>query len=288
MVSDYVMNQNDCQGRREADDSVGLGAYNMDSHHVQRYVDEKGDVRNEGDVQVGVSPYAISYRSIVPRQAECNNLFVPVCLAASHIAYGSIRMEPVFMVLGQSSATAACQSIDDEVPVQKVSYERLAKKLLEDGQVLKWTGPRRAAVQSIDPKKLPGIVVDDDKAEIVGQWGTSMSVGGFVGAGYLHDENEGKGQKRVIFRVTLKEPGEYEVRAAYTPNPNRATNVPVVIQHAGGTAKVTINEQKTPPIDKTFVSLGKFKFDKTAEIVFSNDGTKGHVIVDAVQLLPAK
>src|ERR1044072_2642846 len=112
MVSDYVMTQHNCQGRAVAEDSIGLAAYTMDSHNVQRYVDEKGQVRNEGDVQVGgFSPYAISYRSIVPRERECENLFVPICLAATHIAYGSIRMEPVFMVLGQSSATAAILAI---------------------------------------------------------------------------------------------------------------------------------------------------------------------------------
>ena len=104
LVSNYVMTQHNCQGRAVADDAVGLAAYTMDSHNVQRYVDSQGQVRNEGDVQVGgFSPYAISYRSIVPKESECQNLFVPVCLAATHIAYGSIRMEPVFMVLGQSS-----------------------------------------------------------------------------------------------------------------------------------------------------------------------------------------
>src|SRR5262245_51473083 len=120
MISDDVMTQHDCQGLRVAEDPVGLGAYNMDSHNVQRYVDASGQVRNEGDIQVGVSPYPISYRSIVPKESECQNLFVPVCLAATHISYGSIRMEPVFMVLGQSSATAAALAIDGGTSVQKV------------------------------------------------------------------------------------------------------------------------------------------------------------------------
>ena len=111
----------------------------MDSHNIQRYVTKEGHVLNEGDVQVGgFSPYAISYRSIVPRAAECTNLLVPVCLSASHISYGSIRMEPVFMVLGQSSATAACHAIDEAVAVQKVDYAKLRVKLLEDRQVLDW------------------------------------------------------------------------------------------------------------------------------------------------------
>lgn len=138
MVSDYVMTEWDCRGQRVATDPVGLGAYNMDSHNTQRYVDQNGHARNEGDIQVRVSPYPISYRSIVPRADECSNLLVPVCLSASHIAFGSIRMEPVFMILGQSAATAACLAIDDGVSVQQLDYGKLRKQLLIDRQVLEW------------------------------------------------------------------------------------------------------------------------------------------------------
>ncbi len=138
MVADYVMTQHDCQGRRVAEDSVGLAAYTMDSHNVQRYVDADGHVRNEGDVQVGgFPPYPISYRSIVPRRAECTNLLVPVCLSASHIAFGSIRMEPVFMVLGESAATAAALALDAGVDVQDVEYGELARRLSFAGQILR-------------------------------------------------------------------------------------------------------------------------------------------------------
>jgi hypothetical protein len=141
MISDYVMTQHDCQQKLTAKDPVGLGAYNMDSHNCQRYVTKQGKVRNEGDIQVAVSPYRIAYRSIRPIQEECENLLVPVCLAASHMAYGSIRMEPVFMVLGQSAATAAALAIADGMAVQQIDFEKLRKLLLADGQVLEWTGP---------------------------------------------------------------------------------------------------------------------------------------------------
>jgi hypothetical protein len=138
MISDYVMTEHNCRWTEVAADSVGLGAYNMDSHNVQRYVKD-GHARNEGDIQVGVAaPYAVSYRSLVPKASECTNLFVPVCLSASHIAYGSIRMEPVFMVLGQSAATAACMAIDGNLAVQQVNYDQLKRQLLADGQVLSW------------------------------------------------------------------------------------------------------------------------------------------------------
>lgn len=142
MVGAYVMTQHDCQGRRSAEDSIGLAAYTMDSHNVQRYVDASGAVRNEGDVQVGgFPPYPISYRAIVPREAECTNLLVPVCLSASHIAYGSIRMEPVFMVLGESSATGAGIAIRRGVTVQAVPYDVLASQLRANGQILAWVTP---------------------------------------------------------------------------------------------------------------------------------------------------
>jgi hypothetical protein len=137
MISDSVMNENHIFLRTPVEDSVGLGSYNMDSHHVQRHVNKDGYVVNEGDVQIGLgAPYPISYRSIVPREAECANLFVPVCLSASHIAYGSIRMEPVFMALGQSAATAAALAIDSNVGVQRLSYAALRSRLLADGQAL--------------------------------------------------------------------------------------------------------------------------------------------------------
>jgi len=138
MISDYVMTEHHCRGKQVAPDSVGLGAYGMDSHNVQRYVKD-GAAINEGDVEVGVaSPYPVSYRAIVPAAAECENLLVPVCLSASHIAYGSIRMEPVFMVLGQSAATAASLALDEGVPVQRLGYPQLRARLLADRQVLDW------------------------------------------------------------------------------------------------------------------------------------------------------
>lgn len=137
MVSDYVMTEHHCQGRQKAEDAVGMGAYGMDSHNCQRIV-KNGRVENEGDVQVwGFPPYPISYRSIVPRAGQCENLLVPICLSASHIAYGSIRMEPVFMILGQSAATAAALALERECPVQKVPYEALRARLLADKQILR-------------------------------------------------------------------------------------------------------------------------------------------------------
>jgi hypothetical protein len=137
MVSSYVMTQRNCEKLDLAEDAVGLAAYGMDSHHVQRYVDVNGYVKNEGNVETRVAgPFPISYRSIVPKKSELTNLLVPICLSASHIAFGSIRMEPVFMVLGQSAAIAAALAIDNNCALQHVPYEELKRNLLKYKQIL--------------------------------------------------------------------------------------------------------------------------------------------------------
>jgi hypothetical protein len=137
MISDYVMTQRNCEGIEIADDPIAMAGYGMDSHHVQRYVDVNGYVQNEGNVEArGYPPYPVSYRSIVPRKSECTNLLVPVCISASHIAFGSLRMEPVFMVLGQSAAIAAAQAIDDKQDLQDINYRKLRETLLTYKQIL--------------------------------------------------------------------------------------------------------------------------------------------------------
>ncbi|GAA3406121.1 FAD-dependent oxidoreductase [Paenibacillus hodogayensis] len=138
MVSEVVMTEHHCRGYDVVDDPVGLAAYTMDSHNCRRLVID-GRCVNEGNVEtVPAAPYPISYRAIVPRGEECVNLLVPVCLSASHIAFGSIRMEPVFMILGQSAATAAALALEAGCAVQDVEYPKLQAKLLEDRQVLAW------------------------------------------------------------------------------------------------------------------------------------------------------
>jgi hypothetical protein len=139
LISDYVMTEKNCLGKEVAEDSVGLASYTMDSHNVQRVIVD-GVVRAEGNVESKIpGPYPVSYRAMVPKAKECDNLLVPVCVSSTHIAYGSIRMEPVFMILGQSAATAASLAIDAGAPVQNVQYEKLKERLLADNQKLVWT-----------------------------------------------------------------------------------------------------------------------------------------------------
>ncbi|GAB6164005.1 FAD-dependent oxidoreductase [Thermostilla marina] len=137
MVGAYVLTEHDLMGRRETPQSVGMGSYSIDSHNVQRYVTPEGYVQNEGDLGVRLAePYEIAYGSLVPQRKECENLLVPVCVSATHVAYGSVRMEPVFMILGQSAAAAADLAIDHGIPVQAIDYEELRTRLLSEGQVL--------------------------------------------------------------------------------------------------------------------------------------------------------
>lgn len=137
MLGEYVTTENDVLAKSEVSNPVGMGSYAMDSHNIQRYVTSEGTVQNEGDVGVHPdAPYAVSYGSIVPKSEECQNLLVPVCVSSSHIAYGSIRMEPVFMILGQSAAIAACKAIDIDHAVQDIPYKALEEELLKRGQVL--------------------------------------------------------------------------------------------------------------------------------------------------------
>ncbi len=296
MRGEYVMTQHNCQGKTAAADPVGLAAYGMDSHNTQRFADEAGHAKNEGDVQVhGFHPYPIAYKCLVPREVQCANLLVPVCLSATHIAYGSIRMEPVFMVLGQSAATAACDAIDQNVSVQKIDYAKLHAQLLADNQVLEWTGPPATGTGAgggIDPAKLPGVVVDDSQAQLRGKWNQGNTTGRFVGAGYRHDGNENKGEASAIFEIPIAREGDYEIRLAYSALANRASNVPITIRGFAGDGQksITLNQKQAPPIDRLFASLGNFHFEAgaTASVEISNTGTDGHVIIDAVQVIRAE
>jgi hypothetical protein len=146
LVGHYVMTENELTKKKPTPDSIGMGSYTIDSHNTQRYITPEGYVQNEGDIGVSTKgPYEIAYGALVPKKGQADNLFVPVACGASHIAYGSIRMEPVFMILGQSAATAAAMAIDAKIAVQDVPYAQLKERLLADGQILQFAAPKSAA-----------------------------------------------------------------------------------------------------------------------------------------------
>ncbi len=288
MISDYVMTEKNCTRNEVVDDSVGMGAYNMDSHHVQRYITAEGFVRNEGDIQVRVSPYPISFRSIRPSAAECTNLLVPVCLSASHIAYGSIRMEPVFMVLGQSAATAAVQAIEQQVDIQTIDTAKLKAQLLKDGQMLDFESPPLPPRSAKRKAVIGGIVVDDLDADRAGFSGFSTAHPTFLEQGYHHDGNGNKGQQTARFVPDLPKSGRYQVCVAYPFNSNRANNVPVTIRHADGETKVVLNQRNKPAVQELLAPIGTFRFEqgRGGYVEISNAGTDGYVVIDGVQWLP--
>ncbi len=154
MVSDYETTQLDCSGSRKAPDPVGLGSFGMDSHVVQHFVTENGKALSDGVIwRTPPRPYGISYRSIIPRKGECENLLSPICLSASHVAHGSIRMEPVFMALSQSAAIAAGMAIDKNVIVQDVPYEALREKLDAAKQIVRPESWKRPPAKKKAPAK---------------------------------------------------------------------------------------------------------------------------------------
>jgi hypothetical protein len=281
MVGEYVMRQEDCAKALKKPDSIGMGAFILDSHAVQRLVDGEGNVIDEGNFDIGIRPYQIPYRCVTPKRAECENLLVPVALSASHVTYGSIRMEPQFMIIGHSCGVAAAMAIKAGSAVQAVDVAALQAHLREQKQVLelKASGPAL--------EDLPGITLDDEDATYVGEW-TSSNFGDPINGTSHHDQNAEKGAKSARFALKIPRAGEYEVRIAYTVAANRATNVPVTIATADGAKSATLNERKAPSADKWFSSLGRYRFspEKEAVISIGNGGTDGYVAVDAVQLLP--
>jgi lysophospholipase L1-like esterase len=281
LVGEYVVSQRDVNQQTGfvASDPVGMGGYNMDSHHTQRYV-AAGGVKNEGDVQVAPAkgPYGISYRSMIPKATEVENLLVPVCVSSSHIAYGSIRMEPVFMILGQSAGVAAVRAINDGVSVQQVDYTALRRDLLLAGQVLSLATPPAAGEIIVDNADATGVIISSG-------WTSSSASPGYFGSDYLHDGNAGQGGKSVRFTPTLPLAGTYEVFARWTANANRATNAHYDIIHSGGTTTKLMDQQTN---NGAWISLGSYSFaaGTSGSVLLTNESANGYVIADAVRFVP--
>jgi len=278
MVGAYIMTQANCQGREVVTDEIGKAAYTMDSHNAERVV-VNGMVKNEGDVQLseGVNPYPVAYRSITPKSNECGNLLVPVCLSASHMAYGSIRMEPVFMVLGQSSAVAACLAINHRATVQQVNVKQLQAELknnpLADGSI-------------------PEILVDnDDQLTVVkkGDW-KRISNGGY-GPSYL--VGTASNAAWVKFIPSIRRASRYKVYVYCTKLQKASSITNVEIFNGLKTVNTIINIKDMKVIGQTsgeWVWIGDSMFTpgKKASVKISNTGADGSVVADAVLFIPAK
>jgi len=294
MIGAYVMRQKDLQEERTKSDSIGMGSYNSDSHHVQRFVVdesplwEKGipSLLNEGDVQVPVKAYEMAYRSFVPKREECANLLVGSTFSASHVAYSSMRMEPQYMIIGEAAGIAASMAIAAEVPVQDIDIPTLQSKLYEHGAILRREDTRPPYAWARD---LPGVVLDTDDATVSGEWQASRNVGPYVGYEYLHVSEDTTPANKVRYTPELPAAGWYEVRLSYSAHPNRATRAKVVIQTAAGTETVYVDQTRKQGEHSPFVSLGTYAFKAGAEGYVEIQGSEdagGYLVADAVQWLP--
>jgi hypothetical protein len=279
MKGEYIMTQANCESKKIVPDGIGMAAYTMDSHNCQRIV-VHGMVKNEGDVQIGgFGPYPVAYRSITPKTGECRNLLVPVCLSATHIAYGSIRMEPVFMVLSQSAAVAAVLAIDSKKSVQQIDVKKLQR-------ILK-TNP-------LADNSTPEILVDnDDAAHIIktGDWATSHN--GCYGPSVFIDDGGSNAAKSVRFIPGIIRAGKYKVYSYFPKLANAASETTITVFDGKTKTEVRIKESEINVEGQTsgeWVALGSYDFPagthSYAEI--SNENANGAVVADAILFVPVK
>lgn len=280
MIGEYVMTQANCEGREVVTDGIGMAAYTMDSHNCQRIVVD-GMVKNEGDVQIGgFGPYPVSYRSIIPKTGECNNLLVPVCLSASHIAYGSIRMEPVFMVLGQSAAASAVEAIDAGVPVQQVNVARVR-------QLLK-TNPLADGSE-------PEILVDNDdtaSVQVEGNWTVRKNLG--FGPTTLTADDPSDQPRSIVFFPQVQKEGNYALYTYQVSNYHNADpTLPVRVFDGNSEVAIPLHKPHTAAQGQTsgeWVLVGNFRLPagKASRIAIDATNAKGAIVADAILLVPEK
>lgn len=282
LVGAYVMTQANCEGKEVVKDGVGMAAYTMDSHNIQRIIIEKNGkkmAKNEGNVEVGgFGPYPISYRALIPKESECQNLLVPVCLSASHIAYGSIRMEPVFMVLGQSTALAAAMAIDAKTSVQKIDVAKLQQKLKAD---------------PLADGSTPEILVDNDNKDNVattGSWRLETKLKGGYGPSYLVNEESAGGS--VKFTPDVVKAGKYHIYTYFPRLSKSATELGITVSTGTSSKTIPIKPADIVVVGQTsgeWVSLGEYELPKgkTSSVEIVAKQPDGPVVADAVLFVPA-
>lgn len=276
MLGAYVMTQANCEGRERVTDGIGMAAYTMDSHNCQRLV-VNGMVKNEGDVQIGgFGPYPIAYRAIIPRAGECSNLLVPVCLSASHIAYGSIRMEPVFMALAQSAATAAVVAIDNGTSVQQADVQKIQQLLIAN---------------PLANGSTPELLVDNDDTlhvRVHGQWRRQQD-GAYGPSLYISADSNSRSYVRFIPTVTKA--GRYQAYTYLPRLPHEAATWQVIVYNGTQSAPVAIQPAAVMVEGQTsgeWIPLGTFSLPagRKAYVQINGSGGKGAVAADAVLFVP--
>lgn len=277
MNGEYVMTQANCEAKEVVNDGVGMAAYTMDSHNCQRIV-INGMVKNEGDVQIGgFGPYPIAYRSIIPKATECKNLLVPVCLSATHIAYGSIRMEPVFMVLAQSAATAAVMAINSNTSVQEIDVKKLQQELL---------------VNPLADNSTAEILVDnDDKEKILVSGNWIREIKGSYGPSMFVDDGKAGSIKSIQFIPSISKQGKYKLYAYFPKLTNGSSKTIISIFDGKVKKEIAIRESEIRVEGQTsgeWVALGEYILPagKKSYVEISNKNADGIVVADAILFVP--
>lgn len=303
----YVVSQKDIMEQPRKDDPIVVSSFPIDSHDCQRIARPTGQVINEGTIfpvrmkgRRNGFPYHIPYRAILPQPTECANLLVPVALSCTHVALSSIRVEPTWMILGQSAGIAAALAAKENVAVQQLPYARLRERLLAQGQVLEVPAvadlppvpaqaKAKAKTAKIDPKSLAGIVLDDADAKLEGAWAHADSFHPHLGTGYLHDHRKGDGKATATFQFTVPKTGRYQVGMAYSAHPTRATQVPILFRSGPHETTLTVDQTQSLPPGAMFRPIGTVALQAEVEstAIVINKDTDGFVILDALQLLPA-
>ncbi len=297
----YVVSQSDILEAPEKDDPIAVSSFPIDSHDCQRVAFEDGTVADEGTIFPVRMPdrrhgyaYHIPYRSIVPQPNECDNLVVPVAMSCTHVGISSIRVEPTWMIIGQSAGIAAALAAKHDVGVQELPYPQLRERLLAQGQVLELPAladlPAKPKASSIASKSLPGIVLDDSAAKLEGEWTRSSNFKPSVDGSYRHDDARGDRTATARFEFKVPKSGIYEVKMAYSAHPTRAKNVPVVFENGAKVTAILVDQTKPLPDGEGFRTIGEVQLsaEDVVQVVIRNQDTDGFVILDALQLLPVK
>lgn len=298
----YVVTQKDIMQQPQKDDAIAVSSFPIDSHDCQRIALKDGGVVNEGTMLVRMKDrkhgyvYHIPYRSILPVANECENLLVPVALSCTHVAISSIRVEPTWMILGQSAGIAAALSAKENVAVQKLPYPMLRERLLAQKQVLEI--PVLSAPPAPEPvpttgtnSQLPsGIVLDDSDAEITGEWVHSRNLKPHIGSGYLYHDPASKGQFTALFRLNVPKSGEYSLLMAYSAHPTRSKQVQVTVVSGADTRELTVDQTQPLPQGQKFRPIGTVNLaaDVETTIQIKDKRNIGFVILDALQLVPTR
>ena len=297
----FTLTQHDVLKDAQKEDPIAISSFPIDSHDCRRLALPDG-VINEGTIFPVRMPgrrhgyaYHIPYRAITPAASECSNLLVPVALSATHVAYSSVRVEPTWMAIGQGAGVAAALAAKAGVTVQALDYPTLRARLLAQNVVLELPKlppadkPARATGPvSLDPKSLPGLILDDAQAELSGDWERSTNFKPHVGVGYLHDEQRADGKSRAVFRFKGPADGVFALHMAYSAHETRTTRLPVTIIGGDTEQRFTVDQTQPMPTGEAFRPIGSLSLRQGVEytLTVTNQDTKGFVIVDAFQLLP--